>query len=118
MSNTSNVVTNPSLFIVHFDVGKDICVNVTTDNTCDKINEHDVLIVMCNETTPQKTEQLASEDEDVEEVGNESEQLDTQFDLIKILVAVELCTILDVQTYNVELFLERTVAHILCKCII
>ena len=72
----------PSLFLVHFDLGKDICVNVTTDHTCDTINEHDVLIVMSTETTPQKTEQLASEDEDGEEVGKESEQLDTQFDVI------------------------------------
>ena len=89
---------NLILFLVLSDLGKDICVDVTTDNTCNKINEHDVLIVMSTETTPQKTEQLASEDEDGEEVGKESEQLDTQFDVIKILVAIELCIILNVQT--------------------
>ena len=95
----------PSLFLVHFDVGKDICVDVTTDNSCDKINKHDVLIVMSNETTPQKTEQLACEDEEGEKVGKgyeildkEFEQPDKQFDVIKILVTVELCIILDVQT--------------------
>ena len=100
ISNASYAVTkpHPTVFLVHFDVGKDICVDVTTKKTYGTINEHDVLIVMSNETTPQKTEQLACEDEDGEKVGKESEQLDTQFDVIKILVTVELCIILDVQT--------------------
>ena len=71
---------NLILFLVHFDLGKDICVDVTTDNTCNKINEPDVLIVMSNETTSQKTEQLASEDEDGEEVGKGYEILDKEFE--------------------------------------
>ena len=70
---------NLILFLVHFDLGKDICVDVTTKKTYGTINEPDVLIAMSNETTPQKTEQLASEDEDGEKVGKEFEQLDKQF---------------------------------------
>ena len=71
------------LFLVFSDLGKDVCVDVTTEKTCVTINETDVLITMSNGTTLQKTEQQASEYEESEKVGKKSEQLNKQFDLIK-----------------------------------
>ena len=63
------MLENLNYFFVHCAIGKDICVDVTTKKTCDKINKTDVLIAMSNETTLQKTEQQASEGEESEKVG-------------------------------------------------
>ena len=72
-----------TMFLVLSDLGKDVCVDVTTEKTCDKINETDVLIAMSNEATLQKTEQQVSDDEESKKVGKKSEQLNKLFDLIK-----------------------------------
>ena len=70
------MLENLTYFFVHCALGKDICVDVTTKKTCDMINKTDVLISMSNETTLQKFEQQASEDEESKKVGKESEKLD------------------------------------------
>ena len=58
-----------TMFLVLSNLGKDVCVDVTTEKTCDTINETDVLIAISNEATLQKTEQQASEGKESEKVG-------------------------------------------------